>query len=549
MNMRLDDCRRFCLFLALFIITGTVTVSAISAQDAGSPPIPEREYKRVHQNALSQIESGKIDQALDALRKHDKEFPGDPETSYMLAIGHAVKSNTQLMLKHANRALERGLPPGRFLAGPHTLLKPLQQTPLWKELLADKQLVARDFVIHGPMLGDITPTSIKVWLRTAQADHEVKIHLAPTSSPKTIKTYKHKATGANSDFTQTITLDALSPDTQYIYFVGQVRDKPDGQFKTPPAPRKGARFSFAFGGGSGYVPPNERMWDTINAKNPTLLLLLGDNVYSDKPESTNMQRYCYYRRQSRPEFARLVSSVPVYTIWDDHDFGTNDCWGGPDITDPPWKPQVYRTYRENWVNPYYGGGDKQPGIYYHFTYADVDFIMLDGRYYREKPKGAQNPSMLGPVQLKWLKERLKAAKGILKVIASPVPWDYRTKGGSLDTWNGFQKEREEVFSFIEKNKIDGVFLISADRHRSDAWEIKRENGNSFYEFNSSRLTNQHVHGTMKEALFSYNKKQSFGFVTIDTTAKDPTVRYEVVTIDGETVHTIDLKKSQFPNAK
>lgn len=546
MNMRLDDCRKLSFCLALLIAAGTVSV--LSGQEADSPPIPNRNYKRVHQNALSQIESGKVDQGLKALRQHEQKFPGDGETSYMMAVGHAVKGNTKLMLKHAELALERGLPPGRLLAGPHTLLKPLQKTPLWKELLADQHLIARDFVIHGPMLGDIAPTRVKVWVRTAQADHDVTVHYAPTASPKALQSVKHRATGAD-DFTQVITLNGLKPDTQYIYFIGKVRDKPDGQFKTPPASGKGAKFTFAFGGGSGYVPPNERVWNTINNKNPDLLLLLGDNVYSDKPESTNMQRYCYYRRQSRAEFARLVSSVPVYTIWDDHDFGTNDCWGGPEIADPPWKPQVYRTYRENWVNPYYGGGDKQPGIWYHFAYADVDFIMLDGRYYREKAKNADQPSMLGPVQLKWLKERLKAAKGTLKVIASPVPWDYRTKGGSLDTWNGYKQEREEIFNFIEENKIDGVVLISADRHRSDAWEIKRDKGNSFFEFNSSRLTNQHVHGTMKEAIFSYNKTQSFGFVTVDTTVKNPTVRYEVITIDGETVHAIDLKKSQFPNAR
>ena len=63
-------------------------------------------------------------------------------------------------------------------------------------------------------------------------------------------------------------------------------------------------------------------------------------------------------------------------------------------------------------------------------------------------------------------------------------------------------------------------LISADRHRSDLWKIDRPAGYPLYEFNSSRLTNQHVHGEMKAALFSYNKKQSFGTVDFDTTLAD-----------------------------
>ena len=53
-----------------------------------------------------------------------------------------------------------------------------------------------------------------------------------------------------------------------------------------------------------------------------------------------------------------------------------------------------------------------------------------------------------------------------------------------------------------------------------------------------------VHGTMKNALFSYNAKQSFGRVTFDTTAADPQVTYDVRTIDGEDVHSLTVKRSQ-----
>ena len=56
-----------------------------------------------------------------------------------------------------------------------------------------------------------------------------------------------------------------------------------------------------------------------------------------------------------------------------------------------------------------------------------------------------------------------------------------------------EAEREAIFSFINENKINGVVLISADRHRSDAWRIAREDGYAFYEFSSSKLTNVHTH--------------------------------------------------------
>ena len=154
--------------------------------------------------------------------------------------------------------------------------------------------------------------------------------------------------------------------------------------------------------------------------------------------------------------------------------------------------------------------------------------------------------MLGPVQLAWLKETLKGLTGTFKVICSSVPWDYRTKGDSLDTWNGYKAERDEIFGYLAEQNIEGVLLMSADRHRSDAWRIDGECSYPLYEFNSSRLTNLHVHKTMEDAgaIFSYNAKQSFGLVEFDTKADDPTVKYTVISIDGERVHDLTVKRSE-----
>jgi len=105
-------------------------------------------------------------------------------------------------------------------------------------------------------------------------------------------------------------------------------------------------------------------------------------------------------------------------------------------------------------------------------------------------------------------------------------------------------ERQEFFAFLESNKIDGVILISADRHRSDARRIARENGYPLYEFESSRLTNQHKHGLKKGALFGYNKKQSFGLLSFDTTKPDPTVAYDIISIDNESINSLTLKRSE-----
>jgi len=305
------------------------------------------------------------------------------------------------------------------------------------------------------------------------------------------------------------------------------------------------KFTIGFGGGSGYVPENERMWDTIGAIEPRALLLLGDNVYIDDPETPEMQRFHYYRRQSQPEWGKLAKTVPIYSIWDDHDFTTNDGWGGPDIEKPSWKRDVWEIYKENWDNPYYGGGKENPGCWFDFSIGDVHFIMIDGRYYRESPKD-ESPSMLGPVQMKWLKKTLTEKPATFTVICTNVPMAPKVKPGSKDTWDGYPEERTEIYQYIADQKIPGVVILSADRHRSDAYKVDTEINGMYplFEFSSSRLTNQHVHKLIDHSLFGYNEKQSFGKIDFDLTTEDPTVKYTIINIDGKKIHDLTIKLSQ-----
>ncbi len=517
-------------------ILGLTALLAIAATAAVVlQELPRGQYKRIHQKELKRIVGGKAGEAASSLEKILEKHPKDVESRYMLVLALAAQGRLDDALPHAQKALQDGLPPGRFVSGPQALRSTLQKHEGFRSLTA-KALEKEKGIVHGPMIGAVTHDSARIWVRMAK-ETEVKLSASPSSGKPV--TAEARAT-AKSDLTAVVQLKGLKPDTTYrISHEGTEL----GSLRTSPPPGTKSKFSLAFGGGAGYVPPHERMWNTIASLKPRMLFLLGDNVYSDDPTTPEMQRYCYARRQSRPEYRKLLSTTPVYAIWDDHDFGTNDCLGGAGTDDPPWKRPVWRVFCENWVNPSYGGGEAAPGCWFSFSFGDVDFIFLDGRYYRTNPK-KPNPSMLGPVQLKWLQQQLQASRGTFKVICSPVPWTFRAKGKSLDTWNGFQEEREKIFGFIEKNKIEGVVLMSADRHRSDAWKIERPDGYDLYEFNSSRLTNQHVHGTMKEAIFSYNATQSFGLVDFDTTAADPSVTYRVVTIAGKVVNTLKLTRRQ-----
>jgi alkaline phosphatase D len=395
----------------------------------------------------------------------------------------------------------------------------------------------------GPMLGCVTESSARFWVRGA-GEGSVQVVVGRDRRLRSGVKSSVVKTGRNEDFTALLDVKGLKPFTRYYYDVlvdGRSALRPRfATFRTFPAKGQKAKFDVGFGGGARYISEKEHIWDTIASYQPAAFLFLGDNVYIDEPESRTKQRVHYYRRQLRPEFRRMCSGAAIYAIWDDHDFGKNDCLGGPDAFKPRWKLPVWRVFKENWNNPYYGGGERQPGCWFDFSIGDVDFFMTDGRYYRWR----EGKTLLGPVQKKWLLEKLSASKATFKVIGSGTLWTEHADKGGRDSWWGYKEEREEIFSLIDREKIGGVILISADRHRTDVYKIGRPKGYDLYEFETSKLTNNHTHGTKKEAVFSYNKGNFFGMLTFDLTKPDPEVIFRCITADKERVYSLRLKRSQ-----
>jgi len=500
------------------------------------------QYKKVGTNAMAEIVDGKYDGAIEDTTAYLEEHPQDLESMYILATAYANRGDMDKALEYTKQAIDNGLPFGRFLAGPRDLLKPLTESRGFKALRKDNFVQ----LVHGPVLGCLTDSSVKFWVRTAE-EAQVSVSVRKRASGPGSAVSVTGKTNAAHDFTAILSVDGLEADTLYDYeLLAKGDDRAtEGSFRTAPILHKPAKFLVGFGGGAGYTPEHERMWNTIKSHNPLAFLFLGDNVYIDNPTRPAVQQYCYYRRQSRPEYRAFAGSTAIYAIWDDHDFTTNDAGGGPLIREPEWKIPVWHLFEDNWVNPSYAGNSEEcPGCYFDFYIGDVHFIMMDCRYYRENPKTVENPSMLGPVQLQWLFKTLKSSRGNFKVLVSSVPWAYGAKPGSKDPWQGYRQEREKIFTYLSDNKIDGVVLLSADRHRSDVWKIDRPDGYPLYEFESSKLTNIHTHGIMKGSLFGYNKKCSVGLLTFDTKAADPTLTYDIINIDDDLIHSVTVKKSE-----
>jgi len=530
----------FC-FIILF---ACVAVTLRAAPRDAKPLPPDVDYRHVHREVALLLFDGEFQQAADWCHRFSEFNPTDAEGLYFLAGAEANLGRVDQAMRTVQRALLAGLPIERFFAGPRAVFRPLVESAPF-QALAERQMTSQ--IIHGPMVSDVTHASAKVWVRVAE-EAELVLLVREARSDRYITSRRVTASSA-SDFTAVLKVDGLNPGTSYKYFIAAEEPRwpagRGGEFRTSPMPDAPTKLVVAIGGGSAYKPGNERMWTVMASREPDLFLTLGDNVYIDAPTSRPYQRYKYYRRQSRPEFRELLAHTLVYSIWDDHDFGTDDCSGGAAIESPAWKREVWELFRQNWANPGFGGGDAQPGCWYHFKVGDIEFFMPDSRYYRTDPKTtpADQRTMLGPVQKKWLIETMRASTATIKVLASAVPWASGVKPGSLDPWDGFPTEREEILSTISDHKINGVILVSADRHRHEIWRIDRAGSYPLYEFESSKITNQHTHKKMEKALFSSNGL-GFGLFHFDTTKPDPEIHYEVINERNEVDYEFDLKLSQ-----
>lgn len=507
---------------------------------------------RAGQREQLDLLEGRTEEAVAFCRERLKANGLELESLFNLALGLARLGRIDEAGSALNTALDLGLPPSRIVAGPRAYTAALRDTAAFRRARAECH-----GLVHGPLLGSVTPVAARVWVRT-ENESKVEVRLSRSGNFAEPDARATGTTRSAEDYTAVLAVDGLTPQTTYQYQLwigGQpVPRGTDWHFTTFPSDEDRGVVRVAFGGCAQYEPRNERMWDVIRLREPQAFMILGDNVYIDLPQVQNpFLDYTYYRRQSRPEFRRLVAGVPVYAIWDDHDAGIDDVFLGPYPDKPAWKVDFFRLFRRNWNNPSYGAEPERPGVWFKFRIGEVEFFMLDGRYYREnylKP----NPSMLGPVQKKWLLDSLAKSTATFKVLVSPVAWADDAKAKSVtgvgekieasDIWGGFKAEREEIFDFLADRRMEGVLLVSGDRHRADLRKNERTRGYPLYELMCSWLTNPQGTGSAGHPLWEYTTGPSFALLTFDTTKTDPTLAMEVSTITGEPVLKLTLKLSE-----
>lgn len=406
-------------------------------------------------------------------------------------------------------------------------------------------------VMQGPMVGAVSSSTISIWVRiNGEYDCKVAYDTDPEfDSPLYTETVK---SSSKADYSAVITLENLKPNTRYYYKVlvegteQNFRDIPD--FYANTAPNEGANedFRLAFGSCTKYREDRiQPIWEQALVMRPDLLFRLGDNVYSDNLD-TDFLKEQYRRQRNVATLQPVLHTIPQLAIWDDHDYGLNDSDRRNLVKD-----QTLPIFKSYWANPSYGETDN-PGVYFKYQYANVDFFFLDGRYYRDPNNGPERPdrTMLGKKQLQWLEEGLKNSRALFKVLISASGW---TKGRSdvsvkaNDSWSSFMRERNALFDFIKDNNIPGVVLLSGDTHVGELNAIpwSEKGGYDFYDLVSSPLAQETERGSFLDRKPEvrirsvYFNLANIGIIDFRLSAERPYLQFNLVSEKG----TIPWKKS------
>ncbi|WP_442507843.1 alkaline phosphatase D family protein [Novipirellula sp. SH528] len=376
------------------------------------------------------------------------------------------------------------------------------------------------FLHAGPLVGHVTDSTVSLWAKASNAAR-LSFKIGKTMDLADVRRVDGPALVADASFTGQVEVTELEPATRY-YYVPLLDDvpaltRPFPSFMTAPAADSAARLRIAVGScvGRRGTSAAAALGEMAERNNFDLLLMVGDNHYGDTTDPALLRDHLFMHR-SVGGFEKMIRRTPTYAIWDDHDFGPNNSDGTS-----KGKEDSLKVFQQWWANPAYGEPDN-PGCYYRFSHSGIDFFMLDVRYYRTPNRTPEDGSktMLGERQLAWLKQGLAESQAKFKVVASGSEFQTMTQP---DCWSSFARERQQIFDHITENKIDGVVLLSGDRHFTAGYQVQGRH----LEFTSGPLGsgNATLHDN-PERFSGYDEGKMWVVLELDPTAAEPQLAYE-----------------------
>jgi len=403
------------------------------------------------------------------------------------------------------------------------------------------------YLQSGPMTGYSAMREVMLWVQTNDvADVHIIYWESDNNTAK--KVSEIVRTEKQHAFTAHIPLTMLEPGKKYEYelYINKVKCEFDHSLKfqtqtlwqwrtDPPA------FSFALGSCTyvneiDYDRPGEsyganyEIFTSIHEKKPDFMLWLGDNTYLREVDwdsrSGILHRYTHTR--SLKEMQPLLGSTHNYAVWDDHDYGPNNA-----ERSYAFKEETLNAFKLFWANPNYELGPG--GTIGTFNWQDVQFFLLDNRYFRnENTHANETPTILGQAQINWLIDALKFSDASFKFIVmggqfiNPIAWG--------ENYASFGLERQYLIDKIRELSIQGVIFLTGDRHFSELSKLQ-ENDRVYplYDLTVSPLTSgpylPKENNYLREENTLYGER-NFGMIHIEGTRNKRELTMQLYDVNG-----------------
>ncbi|MEO0339443.1 MAG: alkaline phosphatase D family protein [Bacteroidota bacterium] len=357
----------------------------------------------------------------------------------------------------------------------------------------------------GPMLGYSEMKEVLLWVQTKEA---ATVHFAywPQGQTDNIAYTGKKQTSKNQAFVAKLIADQVEPGQRYDYdlYINDQKIELDypttfqtqtlWQWRTDPPDFTIALGSCLYINEPKYDRPGTpyggeyEILESIHKMRPDAMLWLGDNTYLREVDwfsKTGIQ-HRYTHSRSVKEMQALLASTHHYAIWDDHDFGPNN-------SDRSFfhKDKTKAAFELFWGNPSYGLpqlSEPNQGITSYFQWGDIDFFLLDNRYYRNSNYlKVGKKTMLGEEQLDWLLNALAKSQAPFKMVA--IGGQVLNTSKTDETYiNHFEEERAYLLRRIREEGIKNVVFLDGDRHHTELSQESLARDQMIYDLTVSPLT-------------------------------------------------------------
>jgi alkaline phosphatase D len=411
-------------------------------------------------------------------------------------------------------------------------------------------LAQENILRSGPMTGYSTMREVELWVQTTKPA-KVRFEFWDENTPGKRTSTEEITTSKSNEHIAKIIAAPLEPGKKYNYdlvingkkvktaYPLKFQSQPLWQWRSDPPDFKFALGSCYYANEEVYDRPGKpygsdyKVFESIYKESPDFMLWLGDNVYlreADWDSRTGiMHRFSHTR--SVKELQPLLGSAHHFAIWDDHDFGPNDS-----DRSYPLKNVTLEAFKLFWSNPNYALGEKG-GITGTFSWNDIDFFLLDNRYFRTPNKNYTGErTQLGEDQFQWLIDALINSRSPFKFIV--IGGQVINPGTQHETLETYKEEKERLFKSLKDADIHGVFFLTGDVHHTILHKMERDGLYPIYDLSVSPLTSGTYSPREKNeymvdgTLFT---ERNYGIIEVTGPRTARKLRIKIKNVDGKDV--------------